>query len=122
MLRSSYFCSHDALHLGLDKISTGFQSIVGNSGVGGTAGAGVIFSAAVIFLSEFSLYFGVSKKPKTSNRRVLTWFFSHFFYLSALILTLQGKITLLHYLQNHELLKTQTQGIGDLLKYGVRNC
>jgi hypothetical protein len=88
---------HNTLVVGLDKISNGFQTIVGNSARGGS-GAGVIFSAGVIFISEFTLYFGIRKNPKTRNGRVLAWFFSHFFYLSAVVVTLQGKVALASWL------------------------
>jgi hypothetical protein len=75
---------------GLDKITSGFQDIVGNGGLG-INGIGLFLSAAVIFLSVFSLYFKSSLwTKKVGSRRALAWFFAHFFYLSALIITLEG--------------------------------
>jgi hypothetical protein len=60
----------------------------------GSKGAGLIFSAVVIFTAFFALYFGMTENPRPSDNRALAWFFSHFFYLSALIVTLQGEIAL----------------------------
>jgi len=44
---------------GLDKITKGLQYIVGDTGLG-VDGIGLFVSAAVIFISQFSLYFGSS--------------------------------------------------------------
>jgi hypothetical protein len=75
---------------GLDKITNGFQQIVSNTGLG-AAGAGLFLSAAVIFIATFLLYFGSSGEGvRLESQRALTWFFAHFFYLSALIIMLQG--------------------------------
>lgn len=76
--------------LGLDKITHGFQYIVGNVSLG-ERGIGLIFSAAMIFVAQFTLYFTMTENGRDmSNRRILTWFFFHYLYLSALIVTLQG--------------------------------
>lgn len=75
---------------GLDSITNGFQFIVGNMGLG-VNGIGIFLSAALIFISQFSLYFGSpGGSRKLVGQRALMWFFAHFFYLVALILTLQG--------------------------------
>jgi len=48
----------------------------------------------VIFATQFSLYFGSSGGEwKLSGHRSLFWLFTHFWYLAALILTLQGVAT-----------------------------
>lgn len=78
---------------GLDSITKGFQYIVGNVSLG-NASASLFISAAVIFISLFALYFGMSENRKLKGNRALTWFFLHFFYLSALIVTLQGTFEL----------------------------
>lgn len=76
---------------GLDKITTGFQFIIGNTGLS-VGGIWLFISAAVIFIGQFSLYFGsFGGRKKLSGQRSIVWFFSHFFYLSALIMTLQGR-------------------------------
>jgi hypothetical protein len=75
---------------GLDKITNTFQHIFGNVRFD-SKGVAIIFCAVVIFAAQFSLYFGTSEKPRESDNRTLAWFFSHFFYLSALIVTLQGE-------------------------------
>jgi hypothetical protein len=83
----------------LDKITNTFQYIVGNVSIDGK-GSGLIFSAMAIFTAQFMLYFGMirrlhscGQKLEPSDRRSLIWFFSHYFYLSALIVTLQGRPT-----------------------------
>lgn len=73
---------------GLDKITNGFQYIVGNVSLGIEI-TGLILCAAVIFILQFTLYFGTS--DRLGSRRALALFFFHYFYLSALIVTLQGK-------------------------------
>ena len=78
------------LGAGLDKITGGFKAIVGNAGLG-FDGIPVFVAASVIFLGFFSLYFATpGSKRELGNKRALTWFFSQFFFLSALIVTLQG--------------------------------
>jgi hypothetical protein len=75
---------------GLDKITGGFKDIVGNAGLGAD-GIGLFLSAAVIFISQFELYFKSSCWSKRGgSHRVVAWFFAHFFYLSTLIITLEG--------------------------------
>ena len=76
---------------GLDEITKGFRFIVGNFHLG-SIGVGLIFSTAVIFISQFTLYFTMSVKAPTGNRRSITVFFLHFIYLSALIIMLRGEI------------------------------
>ena len=74
---------------GLDKITNGFQYIVGNISLGpGTLA--LIFCAAIIFILIFTLYFGTSGGDKVGDRKVLASFFFQFFFLSSLIVTLQG--------------------------------
>ena len=79
---------------GLDKITNGFQYIVGNVALG-LKSAAVIFSAAIIFILLFSLYFGTNAGNRLRSRRALALFFFNFFYLCALIVTLQGIAALL---------------------------
>ena len=75
---------------GLDRITTGFQDIVGNTGLG-KDGTHLFLSTAVIVLVTFLLYFGsTGGSKKMGNQRALTWFFAHIFYLAAVIITLQG--------------------------------
>ncbi|KAI5116749.1 hypothetical protein M0805_001607 [Coniferiporia weirii] len=74
---------------GLDKITNGFQFIVGNVSISFES-LGLIICAAVIFILLFTLYFGTSEGDKLGSKRALFLFFFHFFYLSALIVTLQG--------------------------------
>ncbi|KAI5116985.1 hypothetical protein M0805_001594 [Coniferiporia weirii] len=74
---------------GLDKITNGFQFIVGNVSISFES-MGLIICAAVIFILLYTLYFGMSKDDKISSRRALFLFFFQFLYLSALIVTLQG--------------------------------
>ncbi|KAK7444023.1 hypothetical protein VKT23_015418 [Stygiomarasmius scandens] len=75
---------------GLDRITNGFQYVVGNFRFTWLS-LGVICCAVVIFLLMFSLYFGTSA-PAThgmSNNRIISGFFFQFFHLSAVIVTLQ---------------------------------
>ena len=75
---------------GLDKITSGFQFIVGNTGLG-RDGIPIFIAAAAIFIGYFSLYFNTpGSKREIKSKRALSWFFSHFFFLAALIVTLQG--------------------------------
>ena len=86
----SEMLTHNSLGAGLDKITSGFRLIVGNSGLG-SDGIPIFISAAVIFIGFFSLYFGTPGSTRKSGRgRTLAWFFSHFFFLAALIVALQG--------------------------------
>lgn len=79
---------------GLDKITNGFQYIVGNVSIG-VESIGLILCAGVIFILQFTLYFGSSQGDKLGSRRALALFFFSFFYLSALIVTLQGIASML---------------------------
>ncbi|KAK7453192.1 hypothetical protein VKT23_011873 [Stygiomarasmius scandens] len=74
---------------GLDKITNGFQFIIGNVSFGWQS-LGLIFCAVMIFLLLFSLYFSTSEPEEHGNMRVIISFFFMFFYLSAIIVTLQG--------------------------------
>ena len=74
---------------GLDKITNGFQYIVGNVSIGFQS-LGLLLCGVVIFILLFSLYFGSSEGDKLGSRRALAQFFFQFFYLSAVIVTLQG--------------------------------
>jgi len=86
------------LGAGLDKITAGFQDIVGNAGLG-RDGIPLFISAAVIFIGFFALYAGTPgrKRKNLGDRRVLAWFFSQFFFLASLILALQGIATSLSF-------------------------
>ena len=75
---------------GLDKITSGFKTIVGNTGLGHD-GIPLFIAAAVIFIAFFSLYFGTPGSTRElGNRRALAWLFSQFFFLASLIVALQG--------------------------------
>lgn len=94
---------------GLDKITTGFHYIIGNTGLGWD-GIGLFFSAAVIFVSQFSLYFGSPcGNQKLTGHRSTAWFLSHFFYLSALIMTLQGVATSLSFSNINHAIQNQIE-------------
>lgn len=101
---------------GLDKITNGFQYIVGNVSMGLEITA-LILCAAVIFILQFTLYFGTSEGDRLGSRRALALFFFHYFYLSALIVTLQGKRCLTSASKFH---LTFNSGISALLTFGVR--
>jgi hypothetical protein len=91
-LRCWFPCS---LGAGLDRITSGFQEIVGNAGMGAN-GFPCLISAAVIFIGFFALYSEESASEaaehdeKIGDRRLLVWSFSQFFVLAALIVALQG--------------------------------
>ncbi|KAL5476702.1 hypothetical protein ACEPAI_2888 [Sanghuangporus weigelae] len=74
---------------GLDKITNGFQYIVGNVSISGES-IGLIFCGVLIVILLFTLYFGTSDGDKLGSRRALALFFFNYFFLSALIVTLQG--------------------------------
>jgi hypothetical protein len=79
---------------GLDVITNGFQFIVGNVSFG-WGSLGVIFCGVAIFLLIFSLYFnssvpGAQTTPGSAHNRALGAFFFQFFFLAAVIVTLQG--------------------------------
>ena len=74
---------------GLDKITDGFRYIVGNISLE-LRSLALLFCAAIIFILIFTLYFSTSGGEKVGNRRVLASFFFEFFFLSSLIVTLQG--------------------------------
>ncbi|KAL5506911.1 hypothetical protein ACEPAH_6367 [Sanghuangporus vaninii] len=74
---------------GLDKITHGFQYIAGNVSLG-LKSLGLILCGVVIFALLFTLYFSSSEGDTLGSRRALALFFFQFFYLSALIVTLQG--------------------------------
>ncbi|KIM88201.1 hypothetical protein PILCRDRAFT_250405 [Piloderma croceum F 1598] len=81
------------LGAGLDKITSGFQTIIGNAGLGRN-GIQIFVSAAIIFIGFFSLYFGTPGSTRElGHTRALAWFFSQFFFLAALIVALQGIAT-----------------------------
>lgn len=92
---------------GLDKITEGFQLIVGNVSIG-TTGVGLVLAGAISFITQYSLYFEMTKghtlfrKGAKHFRRVLVWFIAHFLYFSSLIIMLQA--------------------IAALLSFGVRCC
>ena len=74
---------------GLDKITDGFRYIVGNVSVE-FKNLGLLLCGMVIVILLSSLYFSSSEGDQLGNRRVLARFFFQFFYLSAIIVTLQG--------------------------------
>ena len=82
------------LGAGLDKITDGFQYIVGNVSFR-LESACLILGAAVIFILLFSLYFGTIAGDNLGSRRALGLFFFNFFYLCALIVTLQAVAAML---------------------------
>src|ERR1700683_2266290 len=72
---------HHSLGAGLDKITSGFQAIVGNTGLGAN-GIPLFGSAALIFIGYFSLYFGTPGSTRElGHKRALSWLFSQFFFL-----------------------------------------
>jgi len=93
LLPISAVCNADvssSLGAGLDKITSGFQTIVGNTGLGRN-GIPLFISAALIFIGFFSLYFGTPGSTRElGHGRALAWFFSQFFFLASLIVALQG--------------------------------
>lgn len=92
---------------GLDKITEGFQLIVGNVTIG-SSGTGLVLAGAISFITQFSLYFEMTKDHIVTRRkdgycrRVLAWFIAHFMYFASLIIMLQA--------------------IAALLKFGVRSA
>ncbi|TCD69517.1 hypothetical protein EIP91_007447 [Steccherinum ochraceum] len=99
------------LGAGLDKITQGFHFLVGNPAFGGRR-IGVIFSATLIFICIFSLYFTdvrgrplpstrtekqVEAENHSKRRRVLIYFFLNFLYLCAVIITLQGMAAMIQF-------------------------
>jgi low temperature requirement protein LtrA len=102
---------------GLDKITTGFQDIVGNTGLG-RHGSGLFLSAAVIFLVTYLLYFGsTGSSKKVGNQRAMTWFFAHILYLSAVIITLQGVATSLSFSNLDRAIEVQLQSTFSVRKF-----
>ncbi|KAK7448525.1 hypothetical protein VKT23_013788 [Stygiomarasmius scandens] len=77
---------------GLDMITEGFQFIVGNVW---NESFELIFCGVVVFLLLFSLYFGTGEPGKLSSRRSISLLFFQFFYLAAIIVTLQGIASML---------------------------
>jgi hypothetical protein len=94
-----------SLGAGLDRITSGFQEIVGNAGMGST-GIPCFISAAVIFIGFYALYSEESASEaaehdgKIGNRRLLAWSFSQYFVLAALIVALQGFCSFAHRLSH----------------------
>ncbi|KLO09453.1 hypothetical protein SCHPADRAFT_893096 [Schizopora paradoxa] len=91
------------LGVGLDQVTQSFQFIVGNDSTK-AAGVGLIISGAVIFLSQFALYFGM-RKDETFNKgetgplckTILPWFFSHYMLLSSLIVVMQATAQIMQF-------------------------
>ena len=78
------------LGAGLDKITSGFKTIVGNGGLK-FDGVPIFIAASIIFIAFFTLYFETpGSSSRLGRKRLLTWLFSQFVFLSALIITLQG--------------------------------
>ncbi|THU87391.1 hypothetical protein K435DRAFT_867353 [Dendrothele bispora CBS 962.96] len=74
---------------GLDKITNGFQFIIGNITFG-TESIGLIICGVAAFLLLFTLYFGTPEPEKVGSYRSISLFFFQFVYLAAIIVTLQG--------------------------------
>ncbi|THU82856.1 hypothetical protein K435DRAFT_440026 [Dendrothele bispora CBS 962.96] len=74
---------------GLDKITNGFQYIIGNITFG-TQSIGLICCGVVTFLLLFTLYFGTPEPDRVGSRRSISLFFFQFVYLASIIVTLQG--------------------------------
>ena len=87
---------------GLDNITEGFQLVVGNIDIG-RSGAGLIFAGAIAFITQYSLYFEMTKGHTISMktfgycRRALAWFIAHVVYFSSLIIMLQAIAALLKF-------------------------
>ena len=80
---------------GLDKITSGFKTIVGNAGLA-SDGIPIFIATAVAFIGFFSLYFGTPGSTlELGNRRALVWLYSHFFFLAPLIVALEGLLSYL---------------------------
>ncbi|KAL5484798.1 hypothetical protein ACEPAI_7440 [Sanghuangporus weigelae] len=97
---------------GLDKITNGFQYIAGNVSLG-LESLGLILCGVVIFALLFTLYFSSSEGDTLGSRRALALFFFQFFYLSALIVTLQGIAAMLEVGNIGSALETPFQFIRD---------
>ena len=115
-----------SLGAGLDKITNGFQQFVGNTGLG-VNGIPLFISAALIFIGFFSLYFGTPGSTRELGRRTaLSWFFSQFFFLAALIIALQGSFPLIYLSQYFMLILSLLclLGVATSLSFTVRslNC
>jgi len=90
------------LGAGLDNITQGFHFMVGNLSFGPHR-IGVIFCASIIFILLFTLHFTtVPDRNRTDvrdetlkRRRDLALFFFTFFYLAAVIITLQGMASMM---------------------------
>jgi hypothetical protein len=53
-------------------------------------GIGIMFCAGIIIIGELSLYNRNNRAMGKSANRTLLWFFSHYFFMATLILTLEG--------------------------------
>ncbi|TCD65038.1 hypothetical protein EIP91_003317 [Steccherinum ochraceum] len=87
---------------GLDNITQGFHFMVGNLSFGPHRVA-VIFCASLIFILLFTLHFTTIPDPERADvrddgvrrRRDLGLFFFGFFYLCAVVITLQGMASMM---------------------------
>jgi hypothetical protein len=62
----------------------------------------------------------MSENPRPSDNRALAWFFSHFFYLSALIVTLQGELhSCDKSINNESMILNSKTAVAALLVFGV---
>lgn len=77
----------------MDKITNSFRYVVGTVGFGPRSVA-VLLSVAIIVIGLFASYFAVTGELHGSNNRLLTWFFLHFPFLAAMIVVLQGELSL----------------------------
>ncbi|TCD69115.1 hypothetical protein EIP91_008757 [Steccherinum ochraceum] len=82
---------------GLDNLTQGFHFMVGNLSFG-VHRIGVIFCSCIVFILLFTLHFTVIpaknrddiRDKNTKRKRDLGLFFFEFFYLCAVVITLQG--------------------------------
>ena len=94
---------------GLDNITQGFHFMVGNLSFGPHR-IGVVFCASIVFVSFFTLHFttipdpgkpsthdnpGTDDEGASQRKRDLGLFFFEFFYLAAVVITLQGMASMI---------------------------
>lgn len=83
------------LGVGLVKITNGLQYFVQGAAPIGSHNALQISCAAVIYILHFVSYFRPSRKKAYGCQMELGHFFFHFFFLSSLLITLQGIASML---------------------------
>ena len=81
--------------VGLNQITGSFKYVVG--AVGFTVhGVMVMISSAAIIILHVALYFRNNLHTWTGANRTYLWFFSHYLYLAALMLTLHCMFNLIY--------------------------